>query len=521
MTISGTQFINGERVAASYASFSSYDAVTGKALPYSFFLATEAEIDLAATAAAAAYPAFRTTGLDQRATFLETIADEIDDLDDQFIQLVMQETGLPETRVRGERVRTTNQLRLFAQVVRSGDFLGVRITTALPDRKPLPRPDIRQYRIGIGPVAVFGAGNFPLAFSVAGGDTVSALAAGCPVVVKAHSGHPGTSECVAQAVVRAVARCAMPAGVFGMLFGDNAGAPLVTHPAIKAVGFTGSPKGGRALFDLAAARPDPIPVFAEMSSINPVILMPGALAERSDAIAAGLADSVTLGSGQFCTNPGLVIGFQGAAFDAFCQKLADEIRNRPAAVMLNRPTLKNYLYGLNRHGQIAGIELLACGAAENGRAEACLFRADAALLSDPAHPLEDELFGPATVVVAVQDVAELLKLLPVMRGHLSTSLFANVDDLADACQLIDTFESRTGRLILNEFPTGVEVCEAMIHGGPWPATSDCRSTSVGTLAIDRFLRPLCYQGYPDSLLPPALQDNNPLGLRRLVNGTWC
>ena len=315
----------------------------------------------------------------------------------------------------------------------------------------------------------------------------------------------------------------MPPGVFGMLFGDNVGASLVTHPAIKAVVFTGSPKGGRVLFNLAANRPDPIPVSAGMSSINPVILMPGALAERSDAIAAGLADSITLGSGQFCTNPGLVIGFQGTTFDAFCQKLANEIKNRPAAVMLNRPTLKNYLYGLNRHRQLTGVELLTCGAAENGRAEACLFRADASLLSDPAHPLEEELFGPATVVVAVQDMPELIKLLPGMRGHLSTSLFANENDLADADahQLIETFETRTGRLILNDFPTGVEVCEAMIHGGPWPVTSDSRSTSVGTLAIDRFLSPLCYQGYPDSMLPPALQGNNPLGVRRFVDGEWC
>ncbi len=518
--IKGQQFINGERVASEYASFTSYDAVSGAALPYAFFIATDHEIHAAAEAAAAAFPLFRNSGLEERATLLDTIAREIDALDEPFIALVSQETGLPEARIRAERLRTTNQLRMFATLVRSGDFLGIRITTALPDRKPLPRPDIRQYRIGIGPVAVFGAANFPLAFSVAGGDTASALAAGCPVVVKAHSGHPATSELVAQAICRAVAACGMPSGTFGMLYGDNVGGPLVTDPAIRAVAFTGSQSGGRALCELAGGRPDPIPVFAEMSSVNPVILLPGALQERGTIIAAGLAASVTLGSGQFCTNPGLVIGIEGAGFDTFCCSLAEELQKVPPSVMLTRATLNRYHSRLTRQSTLSGLKLVTSSRPEPGRAEPCLFRADATLLNDPDRPLEQELFGPATVAIAVKNLQELHDLLPHLQGHLTASLFGADRELNDSSELLGLLEDRVGRLILNDFPTGVEVCDAMVHGGPWPATSDSRVTSVGTLAVDRFLRPVCYQGCPDHLLPPPLQQANPLGLRRLVDGNW-
>lgn len=521
MEILGTQLIGGARTAAGGGErFSAFQAATGEPLPYGFYQATAQEVAAAAEASAAAYASYRTSGLEQRADFLEAIAEEIDRLDDRFIKLVEQETGLPEARLKGERQRTTNQLRLFAAVVRRGDFLGVRIDTALPERTPLPRSDIRQYRIALGPVAVFGASNFPLAFSVAGGDTAAALAAGCPVVVKAHSSHPGTSELTALAVMRAVERCGMPSGVFNLLFGDASGAPLVTHPSIKAVAFTGSLRGGQALCRLAASRPEPIPVFAEMSSANPVILLPGALKERSSTIAAGLAASVTLGTGQFCTNPGLVIGLAGEDFEQFCNQLAEELAARPAAVMLNRSILANYRSGISMNLQTSGIQLLASGLAADQRAETCLFRADASLLKDPARPLEQELFGPCTVVVAVQDQEELLGLLPSLQGHLTASLFAGQGDQALLPLLVNSLETRVGRLILNEFPTGVEVCDAMVHGGPWPATSDSRCTSVGSLAIDRFLRPVCYQGYPDNLLPSPLQEANPLGLRRLVNGNW-
>jgi NADP-dependent aldehyde dehydrogenase len=520
MDIIGKQFIDGKRSAAAGEVFLSYAAATGEALPFTFYQATEREIEEAVAAAVRAYPVYRQTGIEERAAFLEGIAAELDALDDAFVQLVMQETGLPEARVRGERLRTSNQLRLFATVVRRGDFLGARIDTALPQRQPLPRADIRQYRTGIGPVAVFGASNFPLAFSVAGGDTASALAAGCPVVVKAHPSHPATSELVGQAIVRAIDRCTMPTGVFGMVFGGTVGAALVKAPGIKAVAFTGSLHGGRALCDMAANRPEPIPVFAEMSSINPVILLPGALAERGEAIAVGLAGSVTLGSGQFCTKPGLVIGFKGAAFDLFARQFADAMGQKEPAVMLNQGIRHNYEQGVALLVRTPGVEQLAAGAKAKDRAQPCVFLADAGLLNDPEHPLEKEVFGPATVLVTLHDQQELLELLPRLHGHLTASLFAAPRELADWLPLVNALESMAGRLILNDYPTGVEVCDAMVHGGPYPATSDSRATSVGTLAIDRFLRPVCYQGYPDMALPAALKNDNPLGLDRLVNGEW-
>jgi len=520
MEIIGKQFIDGKRIAESDTRFSSYEAATGEPLPYTFYKATEAEVRKATAAAADAFRSYGKTGLEERAVFLETVADEIESLDDAFVQLVMRETGLPEGRIRGERSRTTNQLRLFASVVRRGDFLGARIDTALPTREPMPRSDIRQYRIGVGPVAVFGASNFPLAFSVAGGDTASALAAGCPVVVKAHSGHSATAELVGQAITRAVRRCQMPSGVFGMVFGEGVGRALVKAPEIKAVGFTGSLLGGRALCDLAASRPEPIPVFAEMSSINPVILMPRALEERAGAIALGLAGSVTLGAGQFCTNPGLVIGFRGKAFDQFCMQFADAMGDKPPAVMLNRGTLESYLEGLVRMKRTAGVEQIASGPIETNRAQACVFRAESTLLADPEHPLEEEVFGPSTNIVALHDLKELVEIVPALNGHLTASLFAEQDELDNCQELLEALENRVGRVILNDYPTGVEVCDAMVHGGPYPATSDSRGTSVGTLAIDRFLRPVCYQGYPDRVLPAPLKNDNPLGLRRLVNGAW-
>lgn len=520
MIIIGKQFIDGKRYGASGDVFTSYVAATGEALPFRFYQASEQEIEDAVAAAARAYPVYRKTGIEKRAAFLEVIAGELDALDDAFVQLVMQETGFPEARVRGERLRTSNQLRLFAAVVRRGDFLGARIDTALPQRQPLPRPDIRQYRTGIGPVAVFGASNFPLAFSVAGGDTASALAAGCPVVIKAHPSHPATSELVGQAIVRAIDISNMPTGVFGMVFGGTVGATLVKAPAIKAVAFTGSLNGGRALCNMAAQRPEPIPVFAEMSSINPVILLPGALAERGEAIATGLAASVTLGSGQFCTKPGLVIGFKSEAFDRFCQQFAEAIGQKEPAVMLSQGILKNYEQGVARLLQQTGVEKLTAGSDADGRAQACVFLADAGMLDDPEHPLEKEVFGPTTVMVALNDHQELLDILPRLHGHLTASLFADPRELGECLLLVNALESMAGRLILNDYPTGVEVCDAMVHGGPYPATSDSRVTSVGTLAIDRFLRLVCYQGYPDVALPDALKNENPLGLNRLVNGEW-
>ncbi|PIJ50884.1 aldehyde dehydrogenase (NADP(+)) [Erwinia sp. OLTSP20] len=520
MKISGYNFINGERSGENPSTLNSFDAHTGAALKWTFHPASRKEAEAACQAAAQAFAAYQATSPAQRATFLETIADEIDALDDDFIQLVMRETALAEGRIRGERARTSGQMRLFATVLRRGDFLGARIDQALPDRQPLPRPDLRQVKRGVGPVAVFGASNFPLAFSTAGGDTAAALAAGCPVVMKAHSGHMATAECVAQAICNAVQRCGMPAGVFNMIYGSGIGEVLVRHPAIQAVGFTGSLKGGRALCDMAAARPCPIPVFAEMSSINPMIILPAALKSRGEKIAADLVASVALGCGQFCTNPGLFIGIRSPEFSQLLQQMASHLAQSPAQTMLNRDVLRSYEKGLNHLHLHAGLTHLAGKLQQGSQAYPQLFKASARMLVSGDPLLQEEVFGPVTIAVEVEDQYELEQALSGLRGQLTASLLADGEDLQQFANLVPLLEQKVGRLLLNSYPTGVEVSDAMVHGGPYPATSDVRGTSVGTLAIDRFLRPICYQDYPQSLLPDSLKDANPWQLRRLVNGQW-
>ncbi|MBJ9975875.1 aldehyde dehydrogenase (NADP(+)) [Pseudomonas sp. S75] len=518
--ILGHNFIAGQRSATGQQTLHSLDASTGQALPYRFTQASETEVDQAARAAAAAFAEFRQLAPARRAEFLDAIADELDELDDSFVAIVCQETALPAARIQGERGRTSGQMRLFAQVLRRGDFLGARIDQALPQRQPLPRTDLRQMRIGVGPVAVFGASNFPLAFSTAGGDTAAALAAGCPVVFKAHSGHMATADQVACAIVRAAERTGMPKGVFNMVFGAGVGEWLVKHPAIQAVGFTGSLKGGDALCRMAAERPQPIPVFAEMSSINPVILLPGALAKRGETIARELAGSVCLGAGQFCTNPGLVIGLRGGAFDQLLAQLGQHLQQQPGQTLLNAGGLRSYENGLTHLHAHAGVEHLAGEPQQGAEARAQLFKADARLLIESDSALQEEVFGPTTVAVEVADDAELSAALLGLRGQLTATLIGEPQDLEAYAWLVPLLEEKVGRILVNGYPTGVEVCDAMVHGGPYPATSDARGTSVGTLAIDRFLRPVCYQNYPQALLPQALQDANPLGLRRLVDGQW-
>ena len=516
--ISGQNFIAGQRCAAGTVHLQSLNASTGEALPYTFIQATEAEVDAAAMAASAAFPAFRGLPASRRAEFLEAVADEIDALGDDFVAIVCRETALPAGRIQGERGRTSGQMRLFASVLRRGDFYGARIDQALPDRQPLPRADLRQWRIGVGPVAVFGASNFPLAFSTAGGDTASALAAGCPVVFKAHSGHMATADLVAQAIERAATRTDMPAGVFNMIYGAGVGATLVKHPAIQAVGFTGSLAGGRALCDMAAARPQPIPVFAEMSSINPVLMLPRALAARGEKLALELGASVMQGAGQFCTSPGLVLGIRSPEFSGFVEALSQFFTNQPAQTLLNAGGLHSYSKGIKRLAEVAGIRHLAGSGQHGNQASPQLFQADASLLIDGAEVLQEEVFGPTTVIVEVADKAQLLQALHSLHGQLTATLIAEPADLQAFAEVVPVLEQKAGRLLLNGYPTGVEVCDAMVHGGPYPATSDARGTSVGTLAIDRFLRPVCYQNYPDSLLPDALKNANPLGIQRLVNG---
>ncbi|WP_445764974.1 aldehyde dehydrogenase (NADP(+)) [Pseudomonas sp. RIT-To-2] len=516
--MTGHSFIGGQRSQQGNTLLQSLDAHTGEPLPYRFFQSTEAEVDAAAQAAAIAFTPYRQLPAERRAQFLDAIASELDALGEDFIALVGRETALPAARIQGERARTSGQLRLFASVLRRGDFYGARIDHAMPERQPLPRVDLRQCRLGVGPVAVFGASNFPLAFSTAGGDTAAALAAGCPVVFKAHGGHMATADCVALAIIRAAERTAMPAGVFNMIHGAGVGAALVKHPAIQAVGFTGSLAGGRALCDMAAARPQPIPVFAEMSSINPVVVLPQALAARGASIARELGASVMLGAGQFCTSPGLVVGIRSPAFSAFTAALVQFFCEQAPQTLLNAGGLDSYRHGIERLAGTPGVTLLA-GEPQAGRqAGPRLFKADVELLLNQDPVLQEEVFGPATVVLEVADEAQLALALNHLQGQLTATLIAEPADLERFAALVPVLEQKAGRLLINGYPTGVEVCDAMVHGGPYPATSDARGTSVGTAAIDRFLRPVCYQNYPDHLLPDALKDANPLQIYRLVNG---
>ncbi|WP_437882565.1 aldehyde dehydrogenase (NADP(+)) [Pseudomonas sp. LRF_L74] len=519
MNICGKNYVAGRRSAEGRTIIHSYDASTGERLPYDFFQATPDEVDAAAVAAAAAYPRYRALPAGRRAEFLDAVADELDALDAEFVALVVRETALPTARIQGERGRTSGQMRLFANVLRRGDFYGARIDTALPERQPLPRVDLRQVRLGVGPVAVFGASNFPLAFSTAGGDTAAALAAGCPVVFKAHSGHMATAEYVADAIIRAAEKTGMPVGVFNMIYGAGVGEALVKHPAIQAVGFTGSLRGGRALCDMAAARAQPIPVFAEMSSINPVLVLPEALKQRGEQVAGELAGSVVMGCGQFCTNPGLVIGIRSAPFSQFLDSLSARMADQVPQTMLNAGTLKSYAKGLAALHAHPGVKHLAGQNQEGSQARPQLFQADVSLLLNGDELLQEEVFGPTTVVIEVADKAELIEALHGLHGQLTATLIAEPADLAAFADLVPVLEQKAGRLLLNGYPTGVEVCDAMVHGGPYPATSDARGTSVGSLAIDRFLRPVCYQNYPDALLPDALKNANPLGIVRLLNGS--
>lgn len=519
--LSGKQFIGGQRIASGDAELISLRADNNQPTGYRFYQASPAEVDAAAQAAAQAFNIYSQTSAEQRADFLAAIADELDALGEDFFAFAAQETALPLARLNGERGRTSGQMRLFAELLRSGRVHAARIDCALPNRTPLPRPDLRQYRIALGPVAVFGASNFPLAFSTAGGDTAAALAAGCPVVFKAHSGHMITAELTAQAIERAVQKQQMPAGVFNMVFGGSIGADLVKHPAIQAVGFTGSLQGGRALFDLAMQRPQPIPVFAEMSSINPVVVMPQALAQRGKQIAQELVASFTLGCGQFCTKPGLIIGQRSAAFSQLIADLQNHVSACSPQPMLNAGTRDHYLSGLQALERHPQLRHLAGSREEQAHlAVAQLYQAESNLLLNADPLLQQEVFGPVAIVVEVADRQQLLATLDNLQGQLTATLLADEEDLAEASSLAQLLTRKAGRVLFNGYPTGVEVCEAMVHGGPYPATSDARGTSVGTLAIERFLRPVCLQNYPAALLPPALQDSNPLNLLRLVNGEY-
>lgn len=517
--LSGKNIIGGSLTGEGKIIFYAENPANGKKLEPGFHEASEKEIWAAIEKAAVAFDEYRNTSAQQRAGFLDAIAEEITGLGDDLITRCMEESGLPEARLKGERGRTVMQLKLFAGYLREGSWVEARIDKAEPTRTP-PKADIRSMLRPLGPVAVFGASNFPLAFSVAGGDTTSALAAGCSVVFKAHAAHPGTCEMVGTAITRAVKKSGMPEGTFSMVHGKSTavGLAIVRHPLIKAVGFTGSFRGGKALFDVANSRPVPIPVFAEMGSTNPVFILPEAMRERKEAIARDLAASVTLGVGQFCTNPGLVF-YQKDAEKGFAQSFSKSLEEVAPGVMLTSYIQEAYQAGVEKLSRTKGVSTLVKGTPvqQGCYAPAYLFQSTGeTFLSE--HSLEEEVFGPSTLAITVDDKNQLLRIARHLGGHLTATIHATENDLKEYSGLISILEQKVGRLIINGYPTGVEVTHAMVHGGPYPATTDSRSTSVGTDAIKRFSRPVCYQGFPQSLLPEALRDDNPLNIWRMMNG---
>jgi alpha-ketoglutaric semialdehyde dehydrogenase len=525
VTLTGHSLIAGQTVTGEGKTAFGFDPATNEQLQPAYSLITEEQLKAATSAAAEAYPSFSTLDPETHAGFLEAIAANIESIGEELIVRAGQETGLPAARLQGERARTTGQLRLFAAVVRQGDFRGVRIDPAIPGRAPLPRADIRQRQIPLGPVAVFGASNFPFAFSTAGGDTASALAAGCPVVFKAHNAHPGTGELVGQAVVKAVKDFGLHPGVFSLVYGPGAsiGQALVADPAIKAVGFTGSQSAGIALMKTAAARREPIPVYAEMSSLNPVFVFEGALkgdVEQTEALAQQYVTAVTGSSGQLCTSPGLLFAPSGEAGDKLAAAVGRAISACAGQTMLTEGIAGSWNAGTEALGSAAGVDVIGKGlegATRNAPAPAIFGTQVRDFVTN--HVLHEEIFGAASLVIRYGSVEELLEAITRLEGQLTASLQLTEEDYPTAAPLIPALEQKVGRIIVNGWPTGVEVGHAMVHGGPFPATSDSRTTSVGTLAINRFLRPVAYQNIPQELLPAPLLDENPWQVNRLIDGT--
>jgi alpha-ketoglutaric semialdehyde dehydrogenase len=517
----GTSFIGYTRGAQTGPFTSAINPATRETIEPGYAAPSAEEVESAIHLAHEAFPIYRMKSAAARAEFLRKIATEIESVADEIAARGCMETGLPEARLRGETGRTVGQLRLFASMLDDGSWLDARIEHAMPDRAPIPKPDIRSMMRPLGPVAVFCASNFPLAYSVAGGDSASALAVGCPVIVKAHSSHPGTAEIVAGAVIRAAQACGMPEGVFSVLYGSGVtvGAALVKHPSIKAVGFTGSHKGGRALMDMAAARPEPIPVYAEMSSINPVVFLPHVLQQKADALAEGFFQSLTLGVGQFCTNPGMVLLPRGSE-SAFITALQEKIAKAPAGVMLNAGICQAYQNSTASAAAQPGVTRIM---SEQPAAEGCglpqVLVCDAATFLQHDE-LTEEMFGPASLLIT-GSAEELLAVAESLEGQLTASIHGTDEDFSHAGPILEILERKAGRLIFNGFPTGVEVCHSMVHGGPYPSTSDGRSTSVGTMAATRFTRAVAWQSTPDALLPDELKESNPLGIPRMVDGKRC
>lgn len=523
MKLHGKSIVNGAPTEESGDVFHAFSPRDGSQLQPAFASASGQDVIAAMEKAEEAFAEYSALPPQRRAELLERIADEIEEHCPDLLDRAHQETGLSMPRLQGERARTCNQLRLFAKLVRQGDWVDARIDTAMPDRTPLPRPDLRRILVPLGPVVVFGASNFPLAFSVAGGDVASTLAAGCPVVVKAHEAHPGVSEIVAMAIVRAVKRCGVPDGVFALLHGDGhtIGVSLVRHPLCSAVAFTGSKKAGRALFDAAVSRSVPIPVFAEMASSNPIFILPGALKERGIQIAGELALAVTSHAGQLCTKPGLVFCPKSEGYEEFLAALAAKIEKTPAAVALHAGIAASYHSLVKEFLRIEGLDQAATGLSFEKQSTAgvssTLLLTDGGTFLKNIDVLQEEIFGPITLVVTVESASELPEIARRLEGQLTATIHRTRDDRDMTVELSKILSRKVGRLIQNGYPTGVEVSSAMTHGGPYPATTDSRYTSVGTAAIQRFVRPLTFQNYPSDELPIELQDSNTMGIHRLVD----
>ena len=515
----GKNYVGNTPTATGNITYRTFNPLTNTENETRFYEATSEEIGRAVQLAKEAYKSFSNSSDKKRADFLDTIADEILNLGDELVRTYCAETGLPEGRAKGERGRTIGQLRSFANLLREGSWVEATIDTAIADREPMPKPDIRKMLVALGPIVVFGASNFPLAYSTAGGDTASALAAGCPVVVKSHPMHAGTGELVAAAIIAAVKKTGMPDGVFSNLnsSGIEVGKLLVEHQEVKGVGFTGSIRGGRALFDLAAKREEPIPVFAEMGSINPVILFPEALKNKGQQWAATYAGSITLGSGQFCTNPGLLLGFKGAELTQFITQLSREIIKKEPTSMLHPNIFE--AYEKNRTAALAqGVSVTAEyeGDVQTNFARQTVATVDGASFLENVR-LHQEVFGPYSLVVQCRDADEMQRIISSLEGQLTGTLLAEVDELQANSGVVQALQNRVGRLIYNGVPTGVEVCPSMHHGGPYPSSTDSRFTAVGIHAIRRWARPVSFQDWPNVLLPDALKNENPLHISRVVN----
>ena len=521
--ITGKNHIGYQLSATGPNSFKTFDPKLNKVTPWEFKEASIDEVDEAAQLASKAYETYRNFSRERKAEFLQAIAEEIENLGDELLETYMTESGLPKGRAQGERGRTIYQLRSMAELLLEGSWVEAIIDTAIPDRTPVPKPDLRKMLIPIGPIAVFGSSNFPLAYSTAGGDTATALAAGCPVIVKSHPMHAATGELVASAIVKAAMRTEMPDGVFSNLnsSGIEVGQQLVSHPSIKGVGFTGSIAGGTALFKLAADREEPIPVFAEMGSINPVVILPTALKKDTGQWAQAYAESITLGSGQFCTNPGLILGFESATLHNFIAALGDQLQKMEPGLMLHPQIHVNYELGKEALSAEEGTAVIAeyKEDVEANYAQQLLLTVDGTtFMRNPK--LHREVFGPFSLVVQCKDRTEMRRILKRLEGQLTGTVLGDPKDLKEYEDVVEALRGRVGRIIHNGVPTGVEVCPAMQHGGPFPASTDSRFGAVGASAIRRWVRPVSYQDWPQELLPDALKDKNPLGILRMVNGSY-